>query len=101
MKESKRLLDLVSQMNDEPEPEAKAPGPKASRQPRAKTKAAVEDTPHGERGDFFKLTISVSPEVYDLFADEVARRKKARQKGATVSAIIREMALKCLARATE
>ena len=101
-KESKRLLDLVAEMN-EPEPLVEAPKPEKrpvdpmNRRGRPRTKPAFEDAPHGERADFLKMTITLSPEVYDLFADEIARRKKARQKGATVSAIIREMAAKYLA----
>lgn len=105
-KESKRLLDLVSDMHDTPEADP-IPAPVAHedagnlqdplrRRGRVRSKTPIPDTPHGERADFLKMTITLSPEVYGLFMDEIARRKKVRQKGATVSAIIREMAGKYL-----
>jgi hypothetical protein len=46
--------------------------------------------PHGERGDFLKLTVTLSPEVYGLIADEVKRRKMAREPNAGLSAVLRE-----------
>ncbi len=46
--------------------------------------------PHGERGDFLKLTVTLSPEVYGLVADEVKRRKLAREPNAGLSAVLRE-----------
>ena len=35
--------------------------------------------PHGERGDFLKVTATLSPEVYKLLSDEMQRRKLARE----------------------
>jgi hypothetical protein len=46
--------------------------------------------PHGERSDFLKLTVTLSPEVYGLVADEVKRRKLAREPNAGLSAVMRE-----------
>jgi hypothetical protein len=46
--------------------------------------------PHGERGDFLKLTVTLSPDVYSLIADEVKRRKLAKEPNAGLSAILRE-----------
>jgi Glu-tRNA(Gln) amidotransferase subunit E-like FAD-binding protein len=47
--------------------------------------------PHGERADFIKVTITVSPYAYQLVVDEVSRRKKAKLPDAQTSAIIREL----------
>jgi hypothetical protein len=46
--------------------------------------------PHGERGGFLKLTVTLSPDVYALVADEVKRRKLAREPNAGLSAVLRE-----------
>jgi hypothetical protein len=95
-KESKRLLGRVSQMGEQ---EAQ---PESSSTARKKTRPRLEDAPHGSRGDFFKVTINLSPEVYELFSAEIAKRKKAGRTGGTVSGIIRELALRYLGKnATE
>ena len=46
--------------------------------------------PHGEKGDFIKVTATLSPEVYRLLADEMVRRKLAKEPNAQLSAILRE-----------
>jgi transcriptional regulator of met regulon len=51
------------------------------------------NAPHGERGDFLKVTATLSPEVYKLVSDEVQRRKLAREPNAQMSAILREAVL--------
>jgi hypothetical protein len=89
-KESKRLLGRVSQMGE------KEAQPESSSSARKKRLPSLEDAPHGSRGDFFKVTINLSPEVYELFSAEIAKRKKSRQKGGTVSGIVRELALRYL-----
>jgi len=48
------------------------------------------NAPHGERGDFLKVTATLSPEVYKLVSDEMLRRKLAREPNAQLSAILRE-----------
>jgi hypothetical protein len=48
------------------------------------------NAPHGERGDFLKVTATLSPEVYKLVSDEMQRRKLAREPNAQMSAILRE-----------
>ncbi len=55
------------------------------------------NAPHGERGDFLKITATLSPEVYKLVSDEVQRRKLAREPNAQMSAILREAVLAYLA----
>ena len=56
------------------------------------------NAPHGERGDFLKVTATLSPEVYKLVSDEVQRRKLAREPNAQMSAILREAVLAYLGR---
>jgi hypothetical protein len=51
----------------------------------------VEATPpHGQRGEFLRVTITLSPEVFQLLADEVTRRKIHRAPNPNVSAVTRE-----------
>jgi hypothetical protein len=52
--------------------------------------------PHGEKGDFIKVTATLSPEVYRLLADEMVRRKLAKEPNAQLSAILREAVVKYL-----
>lgn len=49
--------------------------------------------PHGEKGDFLKVTATLSPEVYELLSAEMLRRKLARLPNAQLSAILREAVL--------
>jgi hypothetical protein len=52
--------------------------------------------PHGEKGDFIKVTATLSPEVYRLLADEMVRRKLAKEPNAQLSAILREAVVQYL-----
>jgi hypothetical protein len=53
--------------------------------------ASIEaHAPHGEKSDFVKVTATLSPEVYRLLADEMVRRKLAKEPNAQLSAILRE-----------
>lgn len=54
---------------------------------------ADANAPHGERGDFLKVTATLSPEVFKLVSDEVQRRRLAREPNAAMSAILREAVL--------
>lgn len=69
--------------------------PKKRGRPR-KTDAINPNPPKGEKGDFFKITVSLSPEINRLIVDEVARRKETRAGNAVASAIIREAVVKML-----
>ena len=60
--------------------------------------AAEAHAPHGERGDFLKLTVTLSPEVYELVLDEMRRRKLARLPNSALSAILREAVVQYLPR---
>lgn len=54
-------------------------------------KTALEPhAPHGERGDFLKVTATLSPEVYRLLSQEALRRRLGQEPNAGLSAIIRE-----------
>jgi hypothetical protein len=56
----------------------------------APPRGAEVHAPHGERGDFIKVTATLSPQVYELVLDEMRRRKLAREKDSGLSAILRE-----------
>ena len=56
--------------------------------------------PHGEKGDFLKVTATLSPEVYKLVSDEMQRRKLAREPNAQLSAILREAVVAYLGKAS-
>jgi hypothetical protein len=46
--------------------------------------------PHGERGDFRKVTVMLPPDAYRLLVEESARRKIAGESNHLLTAIIRE-----------
>jgi hypothetical protein len=46
--------------------------------------------PHGTRGEFVKVTVTLPPEVYGLIAQEAMRRKMAKERDPLISAIVRE-----------
>jgi hypothetical protein len=52
--------------------------------------------PHGDKGDFVKVTATLSPEVYRLLADEMVRGKLAKEPNAQLSAILREAVVQYL-----
>ena len=55
-------------------------------------KAAISEAnpPHGEKGDFIKVTVTLPPEVYQLIMAEAVRRKMQKQPNPQLSAVIRE-----------
>jgi len=52
--------------------------------------------PHGEKGDFRKMTITLPPEAYELLVKESARRKIANEPNHLLSSIIREAVMQYL-----
>lgn len=48
------------------------------------------NAPHGEKGSFRKLTLTVPPEVYERLLRESARRKIAGEPNQLLSALLRE-----------
>jgi len=57
--------------------------------------------PRGLKGDFVKVTATLSPETYRLAMGEVTRRKLAKQGDAQISAVIREALVAYLGREGE
>jgi len=54
------------------------------------------NTPHGERGAFRKMTVTVPPEIYERLVRESARRKIAGEPNQLLSALLREAVTKYL-----
>lgn len=50
----------------------------------------VANPPHGEKGGFVKVTVTLPPDVYLLLNSEAGRRKAAKEENPHLSAIIRE-----------
>jgi hypothetical protein len=46
--------------------------------------------PKGQKSEFVKLSITVSPDDYDTVMDEIKRRKRAKEPDPSISAIFRE-----------
>lgn len=46
--------------------------------------------PHGDKGAFRKITVTVPPEVYERLVRESARRKIAGEPNQLLSALLRE-----------
>jgi transcriptional regulator of met regulon len=51
---------------------------------------ATANASHGKKGDYVKITVTLPPEVYELLANEVARRKMHKEANPQISAVIRE-----------
>ena len=49
--------------------------------------------PHGEKGGFVKICVTIPPEVYEGLAAEVTRRKVGKMSNAQLSAVVREAAV--------
>jgi predicted dehydrogenase len=59
--------------------------------PLAAAQASLEaNPPHGARGEFVKVTVTLPPEIYGLIAQEAMRRKMAKERDPLISAIVRE-----------
>jgi hypothetical protein len=81
-KEANRLKALAGRLSEKRIPE--------SRESAGAARPIEAHRPHGEKGDFIKVTATLSPEVYKLISDEMQRRKLAREPNAQLSAILRE-----------
>lgn len=87
-----RYAGLLGKMN-------RAANEKPKRRGRPPVEGAINpNPPKGEKGDFFKITVSLSPDVYRLIAEEVTLRKETKAGNAVASAIIREAIVKMLGR---
>ena len=87
-KETQRLRSLAGRLSDSGNSEKRK---------NVSTTPTEANAPPGERGDFIKVTATLSPEVYKLVSDEAQRRKLAREPNAALSAILREAVLVYLA----
>lgn len=65
----------------------KTNAPAAAKKPE---RPPVVNPARGERGDFVKLTVTLSPEAYQLIMTEVTRRKTSKEADPNISAILRE-----------
>jgi hypothetical protein len=61
---------------------------------KAKTEKALRgmeaNPPHGEKGDFLKVTVTLPPKIYHLIMAEAVRRKMQKERNPQLSAVIRE-----------
>jgi transcriptional regulator of met regulon len=73
-----RLTHLAARLADAPLSAVAAPAPLEA------------NPPHGTRGEFVKVTVTLPPEVYGLIAQEAMRRKMAKERDPLISAIVRE-----------
>ena len=48
------------------------------------------NAPHGEKGDYIKVSITLTPDLFERVNAEAVRRKLAGEKNSQVSAITRE-----------
>ena len=65
--------------------------------------SGIPDEPHaahGDKGEYVKVTATLSPEVYKLLAGEAQRRKLAKEPNAQLSAVMREAVLAYFKRRT-
>lgn len=56
----------------------------------AEIRSVEANPPHGERGDFRKVTVTLPPDVFGLLVQESARRKIAGEPNHLLASIIRE-----------
>lgn len=80
MTDTSRLVSLSRKLAEKPKAVRKSGG-------------LEPNPPHGEKGDFVKITITLPPGVFTLLAEEATRRKARKEKNAQVSAILREAAV--------
>lgn len=104
-KERNRLLNILDQM-DKP---AETPAPDVEKMADP-SRDPVEAPTHIGQGrprrhkravpsnEYKKITITITPEAYNLLVEEALRRKVALTPDATISGIIREMTFKYLGR---
>ena len=59
---------------------------------------ATANPPHGEKGDFRKITVTLPPGAYNQLIQESARRKMAREPNQLLSALLREAVIEYLKR---
>lgn len=81
VKEKARLSELADRLAGKPKGVAEAKG---------RLGQLVANPPHGQKGDFVKVTVTLPPAVYQVLSHEATRRKMAKEPNPRLSAIIRE-----------
>ena len=63
--------------------------------------AVDPNPPHGGKGDFRKVTVTLPPAVYEMLIQESFRRKMAREPNSLLASIVRECVVSCLTSKTK
>jgi hypothetical protein len=74
----------------------RGPMKKAAAASKMKRTTIEPNPPHGEKGEFRKITITLPPAAYELLLRETTRRKLAGEKDHLVSSVVREAILSYL-----
>ena len=78
-----RLVELHERISESRKTEA--------RKTRTRKKAALDAVPpRGSRDNFYKITVTVPPDVYEATMAEVVRRKLAKEPNRDLSGVVRE-----------
>jgi hypothetical protein len=85
-----RLAQLAARISEKPKE-----GKTASREPSLGREA---NPPHGEKGDFIKVTVTLPPDIYQMIMAEAVRRKMHKERNPQLSAVIREAVVQYLER---
>jgi hypothetical protein len=87
-----RLTQLAARLAEPPARDA---------EPLQHATALEANPPHGQKGDFVKVTVTLPPAVYALLAQEATRRKLTKARDPLISAIIREAVVAYLQESAE
>jgi hypothetical protein len=85
-----RLAELAARISEKPKAVKAAP--------REQSLGKEPNPPHGEKGDFIKVTVTLPPAVYQLIMAEVVQRKMRKERNPQLSAVIREAVVQYLER---
>ena len=99
MKQKARLSQLAERMGKtDYSPETKPVVSNARTTDGLVASAVNPNPPHGEKGDFRKVTVTLPPAVYEMLIQESFRRKMAREPNSLLASIVRECVVSCLTR---
>ena len=80
-----RLTDLAGRLS-----ENRKSNISEKRKSGKRTTARALHPPHGEKGEFIKVTATLAPETYEAIMEEVVGRRMRKEKNGNLSAVIRE-----------
>jgi len=83
-----RLVQLAGRMSENQKSENQT-----SEKKQSASQKIEANRPHGEKGDFIKVCVTMPPEVYEGLVAEVTRRKVGKMSNAQLSAVVREAAV--------